>query len=472
MTGYPQLVTENVLQQVPPAPVTLQQSGAVISQGGTTLVNGGTSLITQPSDLTPLLSASLALTSLVWSGGTVVATTSAAISGLSSGDKFLTTIAGAVPSGYNGTVAATVTGTNTFTYALASNPGSETGAGTYTPNNVVELQNEIANYFAQGLNQSCYVLELGAGDGTSGPPALQTWITANPGIFYLYLVPRYWDSTAAYLALVALYEGLAAKTYFFTTTTTANYANYTTQMKSVVRLIEAPTTLPAGTQGSARPLTEYDMAAPFQIATTFSPSSSNLARPLAQQFLYGVTPYPTGGGNSALFQTWLTANVSFVGTAAEGGITTAALFGGKTADGKPFSYWQSVDWIQLQADQALANALYNAANSGFPIDYDQGGINTLQDVLVGVVNNGISFNLATGTVVQTTLTGTALAAAVNNGVYPDTCIVNAVPFTTYALANPANYAAGIYGGFSIVWQVNQFFSQIILQITATQIISA
>jgi hypothetical protein len=69
------------------------------------------------ADLTPLLAAPLAIASLAWSGGTVLATTSANIPGLDTGDTFITPIAGATPAAYNGTYLATVTGANTFTCA-------------------------------------------------------------------------------------------------------------------------------------------------------------------------------------------------------------------------------------------------------------------------------------------------------------------------------------------------------------------
>jgi hypothetical protein len=73
--------------------------------------------------------AALVLTSLAWAGGIVTATT-AAPHGITT-PAALITIAGAVPAGYNGTVAAKITGASTFTYPLAANPGAETAPGTY-----------------------------------------------------------------------------------------------------------------------------------------------------------------------------------------------------------------------------------------------------------------------------------------------------------------------------------------------------
>jgi len=73
-----------------------------------------------------------ALATLTWLAGTVTATTVAPLpSNLLIGTDFITAIAGAVPTGYNGNVKATVTGANTFTYALPGNPGANTTPGTY-----------------------------------------------------------------------------------------------------------------------------------------------------------------------------------------------------------------------------------------------------------------------------------------------------------------------------------------------------
>ncbi len=72
------------------------------------------------------------LASLVWSAGTVTATT-VSPHGFTIGNTVQLTIIGAIPVGYNGTFTATITGTTTFTFPLVSNPGIETVPGNYTP---------------------------------------------------------------------------------------------------------------------------------------------------------------------------------------------------------------------------------------------------------------------------------------------------------------------------------------------------
>lgn len=457
----PSIVQINISQVVAPLPLTLQETGAVISQGATNLLAGTYSLLTAASSLTPLLAGSLSLISLTWSAGTVLATASANISGLTIGDKFITTIAGAAPAGYNGTYLATVTGAATFTFALAGNPGTETIPGNYTPANQGELLAMVDTFFGQGSNQAVYVLELGPGDATGGPTALQTFITANPNFFYSYLVPRLWDASAGLLALIAANEALSAKTNFFVTTTIATYTAYTNLMNSCFAMIEAP----------GIPLTEFSCAAPFQVSLNYNPGSSNRMTPFAFSYLFGVTPYPPKG-NQALLTTLKAANINVVGTGAEGGISNAIILWGTMMDGNDFTYWYSVDWIQLNADQAIANAVINGSNNPLnPLYYNQDGINVLQDVVVQVVRSAITFGLATGTVARAALDGPVFSEALDSGTYEDQDVVNAVPFITYTEENPSAYAAGSYGGLSVVYIPQRGFKQIIFNIEVTSFIS-
>lgn len=227
--------------QAAPAPSTLQKTGALISQGATNTSPGTVSLLTQPSSLTPLLKGALAISSISWSGGNAAVTTTAP-HGLLVGDTLPLTISGTTPAGYSGIFLATITGASTFNYPLATNPGALSVPGVYTEEDVAELLAMVTTFFAQGTQQAVSVLELGAGNANDGVTFLTAWIIANPNVFYSYLVPRTWDANPAFLAMVATFEGTAAKTYFFVTTTLATYQNYTSLMKSVLALIEAPAT--------------------------------------------------------------------------------------------------------------------------------------------------------------------------------------------------------------------------------------
>lgn len=85
------------------------------------------------------------LQSLAWARGKATAT---AITphGLKVGRSIFLTISNAAPAGYNGSFQAYVTGPSTFTYPLATDPGSPASFGT-----AGYLINLVAGYFASSL---------------------------------------------------------------------------------------------------------------------------------------------------------------------------------------------------------------------------------------------------------------------------------------------------------------------------------
>ena len=456
------IVIVNETIQGAPTPNRLQSRGAIISQGATNLAAGSFALLTQTADLTALLASPLSLSSLAWSAGTVTATAAAAIPGLVTGDTFITKIAGATPSGYNGTFLATVASSTTFTYALANNPGSESVPGTYTPPNQGELLAMAGSFYGQGASQAVYVLELGAVDETTGPPVLSTFIAANPSWFYIYLVPRDWDGSAAFLALQAQYQSPTAMTYFFTTTTISTYTAYAATMKCIAAAVEAP----------GIPLTEFSWATAFQRALSFNPSPTNRMLPLGNGYVYGVTPYPLKN-NATLLAALDAANISYIKTGVEGGLNANNIIqNGETLDGNDFSWWYSADYININAHQATAAAVIEGANNPLaPLYYNQDGFDSLQDVVVGQINIAIASGLATGTVTVTTLDPTTFAQNLANGVYAGQNVVNAVPWGTYVSLNPSDYGAGKYAGISVVYIPQNSFKQIVFNVLVTQLVA-
>jgi hypothetical protein len=233
------IVVVNVSQTLAPAPPTLQKTGALISQGATNTSANTRTFLASPASLTPIILGAAALSNLTYSGGTVTATASAN-HGLPIGNPIELTIVGAAPAGYNGTFLCTPTTATAFTYPVPSSLASATAYGTWTAEDVSELVAMVDTFFAQGSQQGVWVLELGANSVTNGVSELSAWITANPGIFYSYLVPRTWDANAAFLAFLAGFESTTSKTYFYVTTTLATYQNYTPLMKCVKAMIECP----------------------------------------------------------------------------------------------------------------------------------------------------------------------------------------------------------------------------------------
>jgi hypothetical protein len=421
------IVTVVVSQTVAAAPNTLQQQGAFISQGGTTLDDGATALITQLSELTAILVGAVANTSLVWSGGTVTVTTSSP-HGLTVSDQISLTIAGVTPTGYNGTYLATITGTSTFTYALGVNPGSATVPGTWVPASRAELLAMGTTYFAQGNATAVYVLELGAHEDTDNVGEWVTFITdSDPQEFYAYTAPEDWAANAAFLAAVANYNSLTSKVYVFVEMSTGNYTGYDSTMKCVVGNIAAP----------LQPATAFLGAAGMYQMLSADPSSTNKVAPFAFRYLFGVTAYPTKG-NAALLDTLKAAGVNYVGTGAEGGITNLVWFWGTSMDGRDLLYWYSVDWVQINLDTDLANAVINGSNNPTnPLYYNQDGINRLKAVAQQTLNRAIAYGMALGPIE-----------------------VTATPFIEYVVENPSDYSAGIYKGLAVTFTPARGFKAI------------
>lgn len=454
------IVSVNVTQQVAPTPNTVQKQGALISQGATTMAPGDRALLTQLSDLTDLLRDALPLASLAWASGSVTATTPAP-HGLTVGGTLSITIAGAVPTAYNGTYDCTITGASAFIFAKASNPGTETSPGTYILGDVAELLSMATTFFAQGSQQAVYVLELGAVSDAAAIAALSTYIAASRQFFYSYLVPRSWANDAAYLAFVAGFEATTSRTYFWTTVTASNYTNFTALMKCVIAMIESPD----------KPATEFSLAAAFFVALNYDPSSTNKVTPFAFSYLFGVTAYPEQG-NSSLLSTLKAAFINYVGTGAEGGITNTVLFWGTTKDGRDFTYWYSVDWVQITGSQSIANAVLNGSNNpANPLYYNQDGINRLQSKLAATMADGVAFGLVLGPPVQTNYGSSQLPAAIDDGVFDGQTGVNAVGFIPYTRENPTHYAAGIYNGLTVIYTPARGFTSITFNVLVTDFVT-
>lgn len=454
------IVTVNVSQTVAPTPSTLQSSGAFVSQGGTTKAAGTLTLLTQLSDLTAILKAPAAITSLSWSTGVVTVTTSAP-HGYPVGAAVEVKIAGATPVAYNGTFVSAVVDATTFTYPIASDPGTETVPGTYVAFSASELLAMATTFFGQGASQAVWVLELGPGGSSDGVTALATWIAANTGELYSYLVPTLWASEPTYLTFLAGFESTTAKTYFFTTMALNNYASFTPLMKCVVGLVPAPGT----------PSTEFSLASAFWVTLHLSPSATDKVTPTAFSFVFGVTPWPSPG-NQATLAALKAAGVNYIGSGSEGGISNTILLWGTTMDGNDFTYWYSVDWVQIQIDEAISNAIINGSNNPInPLYYNQAGIDRLQAVATQVMENGVTFGLVLGNVKQTSLDGPALADDIDNGDFDGQTVVNAIPFLTYSKENPGDYKIGRYSGFAIVYTPARGFISIVFFVNVTQFVA-
>jgi hypothetical protein len=460
----------NVKQQFAPAPNKLQQTGAFISVGGTTLPAGSTQLLTNISDLTSILEPSSPIQSIAWAGGTVTVTSVGALPiNLLAGDTvnlYITgTIASVLPGGYNGYQTCRVVDNFHFTYPLLTNPGVATTSGQWTLSSTVELQQMNNTHFSQGNYTPVYVLELGSsGSDATAINDLVTWINSSPPMFYVYLCPRTWGIgtglTDAMTVLGADFSDPDDRTYFILTTDVNNYQNLSATNKCFIAFIEAP----GVAQANLIAPVEFSAAVMMYNILNTAPSTVNRVPPFSFRFVYGVTPYPTLG-NQTLLQQIEDQYVNVIGTGAEGGISDLIILYGKTLDGYDFEYWYSVDWVSINIDLNISNAVINGSNNPInPLYYNQAGINRLQAVAASTMVTGVQYGLVLGSVVQTAYDQATFVAALDAGTFTNSAVVNAIPFIPYSLANPSDYKQGIYKGFTIIYTPQLGFTQIVFNV--------
>jgi hypothetical protein len=454
------IVVVNVTQQQAPAPNALQKAGAFVSQGGTSTAPGTLTLLSNSQSLQAVAAQPIGITSLAWSAGTVTVTTSSP-HGWTNGSVIPIVIAGAVPLGYNGSFSGTVTGVNTVTYPLASNPGTETSPGTINLASVGELQQMNTTFFAQGSGQAVYVLELGESTVDLGVAALVQWMTNNPKVIYSYLIPREWDGNAAFLDMLENYDTTISLTYFFVTTTVANRSLYDGH-KCVLAQVESPVVA----------ATEFSLASTFYVTLNYSPNSTNKVTPLSFAFVYGVTAYPIPG-NQPIFAELDANNVGWIGTGAEGGISNTIIFYGQLSDGNPFGYWYAADWANLNLNLNLSNEVINGSNNPLaPLYYDQPGINRLQNRAYQTLATAISNGLGTGQLVATQLPAQEFETNFLSNVYEGQIVINAEPFAIYVQENPSDFPIGRYAGLAAIFTPSRGFKQIFFNLNITNIVAA
>jgi hypothetical protein len=217
----------------------------------------------------------------------------------------------------------------------------------------------------------------------------------------------------------------------------------------------------------ANPSTELDVISFCEYMTAFTPSSTNKLPPSQYTYLNGVTAYAPL--TNALINTFVADNINFVATGAEGGISNTMLVPGRNMDSTPANVAFSIDWVQIQLNRAISAAVINGSNNPeAPLYYNQDGINFLQNVAGVVANQAISSGLALGQLILTQLDPNTFATNVSNGVYAGNFVINAIPFTPYVAANPANYAQGLYGGFSAAYTPQYGFYTIVFNLNVTE----
>lgn len=305
-----------------------------------------------------------------------------------------------------------------------------------TAGNFADVTGYATQFFDQGSSIGIWILELGVvSTAALGITALQTWITDNPGIFYAYLVPVEFDAAgSAWTTFLANYISPSAMTYFYTPTTLTTYTQYTSTMKDVFWYLPSTTGSP------------YEVALAFESMLANTPSSASLVPQMNYRFMYGGVPWVLAG-NTTTINSVLSAYGNLITSAAQGGIANNILRGGTYADGNQVGFWYAIDWVNINVNLQLSNAVINGSNTtSNPLYFTQNGINSLRAVAQQTVNNAISFGLL-------------LAPAT----------VTATPFYTYTTQNPSDYKAGIYNGLALTATPQLGFDNMTFNFTATNI---
>lgn len=268
-------------------------------------------------------------------------------------------------------------------------------------------------------------------------------------------------------------NGMVPNTFngWFLADTTTTGSSLTVKMTTTPGVATSEGTLVAsGTDQPALPATEFSLASAFYVALNYYPSTTNRVTPFAFSFLFGVTPFPVIH-TQALLTILQQSAINVVGTGAEGGISDAILLWGTTMDGNDFTYWYSVDWVQINADLAVANAVINGSNNPInPLYYNQDGIDRLEGVVYRVMARGVSYGLVLFGPTMVRLDGQPFIDNINAGTYTGFSVVNAVPFIQYSQENPSDYKIGRYAGLSVLYTPNRGFINILINVLVTELI--
>jgi hypothetical protein len=434
------IVTVNVSQTVGAIPSNLQQMSAVLSFGATLQEPGKPVLLTQPSDISDIVKIPVqSLVAEASSFGSDFTLTLPAGKTISRdvGSEIPVTITGCSPTTWNGKYTATLSSPDKLTWTVTGSilDGSPSMPGQLTIGGSDDLVTAVDAFFAQGRSVGTYLLELGYQNDVVSKEvaALKDYIEDPLKRFYAYLVPEAWKADPDFITLAKLYTANEAMQYFFTLEDTPGDTNYVSPYAGIKSII--------ATSDDTYPVTNAAAAAMWNLVSA-SPSEINKVPPMAFRYLQAVN---ANAAKANILKTMTQQNINYVDTGAEGGISNTILVKGVTSDGNDMTYWYSVDWVQINVDMMLANAVINGSNNPVnPLYYNQDGIDRLQQTAQGVFNTGVSYGLV-------------------NGPTP----VSAVPFKTYVKNNPNDYGIGRYAGLSASYTPMRGFVEIIFNINVT-----
>jgi hypothetical protein len=402
--------------------------------------------------------------------------------------------------------------TNSYQFCgdLATVESLLSAAGNYT-----ELLHMATTFFAQGNSVGLYLLELGAGTVIDTEiAALDTWITANPGVFYAYLVPATWDYSKDEVGSISITSGgtgyvtaptvtISDPTSGTTATATAVIANGEVISVTITNpgsgytaaptvTFSAPTSGTTAT-GTANLASAMDILASYYASPTgktyffVTTTTSTVANYSTQKSVYATVPSPTAAStefqSAVSFYQWLNNNPGSANPLAPMAyryvyaVTPWAQMGNQVSiDGVLTAYG---NLILTGAEGGISAACIfkgtvmdgEQASWWYGIDWFQ--IQVRQALAAAIINgsnsnppllynqNGINTlqKVAQNVANNAVIFGCALSA-----------VVTATPFGTYTTQNPNDYNAGIYNGLSATVVGQNGFLTITFNLDAVQFV--
>ena len=504
MTTTAQIINLNTVVTRAPTPSQLQQSGALVSVGGTTLTPG----------TYQFCSTLPAVESILDTAGNYVELTNMATTFFAQGSSVGVYV---LELGVETEEVASVTvGTGTYTYSSVPTVtfSAPTGLGGIRATGIVVLSvDQVASititnpgYYPNGQAAPTATLSaattgtaptltavLGSQNVDTQIASLQTWITANPGVFYAYLTPENWDTLSQEVGSVQVGTGTytysATPTVTFTAATGAGVTATGTVTLLGTQVLKinitnpgyypsqnAPTaTLSAASTGTA-PLLAVTMANAQDVlaANYSSPAGKTYFFVTTEQALlssyspnksvFATIESPTAVSTefqaAAPFWNWLNNNPGSANPLAPMsyryvyGLTPWVQNGNTNAINNLLSAYGNI--ILTGAEGGISNA---CLFKGTTMDGEQAawwyGIDwfqiQVQQALAAAIINGSNSNPPLLYDQNGINTLQKVAQNVANNAVTFGCalsaIVTATPFGTYVQENPNDYNAGIYSGF-------------------------
>jgi len=378
--------------------------------------------------------------------------------------------------------------------------------------NYQELTNMGETFFAQGQSNGFYVLELGTAVGVDAQIALlQSWITANPGVFYIFLVPASWDYSQDEVGSVAVTAGgtgyTSAPTVAFSAPTSGTTATGTAVIQNG-KVVSVTITNP-GSGYTAAPSVTFTggggsgAAATAKLACALDILAANYANPTSKTYFFVTTsqanlpnyagtksvlafvPSPnavsTEFGAAAFFYQWLVNNPSASNKLAPMayrylyGVTPWPQTGQSAAINAILTGNGNI--ILTGAEGGISNAcifkglLMDGSQASWWYGVDWFQINAKQNLAAAIINGSNSnppllydqpgINTLAGVGNNTGSSAVSFGCALSVS-------ITSTDFNTYTTQNPNDYQAGIYSGFAATVVGQNGFLTVTFNIDAVQ----